>query len=414
MSDRAFSKAKLGGPKEQTTCEIRQSRQRVACRQRIRVMHVIPTLNCGGAERVCMEIARDLDPSCFEVTVLLLETLQGTRLEHELQERDVRIESLQKRQGPDPRMFWRIYRAFQRHRPDILHTHLNVLQYVLPALALRRIPCLHTMHNIAEKEAIGLVRFFNSLSFRFGTIPVGISPLVRESVRRLYRVRKVPLIPNGIDLRPFRNTHGIRGAWRSRNGFSEEDFLIVSVGRLYPQKNFPLLLSTFAEFAPRHSNLKLIIAGEGQFRKDLERRIDELRIADRVYLAGERSDIPNLLLASDLYITTSLWEGNPLSVIEAMAAGLPVIASAVGGIPDLIEEGIDGLLVPPDDRQELLHAMSDMMDSPEQRRRLSTAARMKAFRTMGTTEMVRAYEALYEEFYIASSDCREHRNAEQL
>jgi len=350
-----------------------------------------------------MEIARGLDPSRFESTVLTLEGLQSSSLQRDLNDCGIRVESLEKRQGSDPRMFWRFFRALRRIKPDLLHTHLYVLPYVTPVLALRRIPCLHTVHSIAEKEATGLVRVFNSLSFRLGTIPVGISPAVCESIRRIYHPAKVPVIPNGIDLRPFRNPRGIRNSWRSRNGFSEEDFIIASVGRLHPLKNFSLLLSAFAELSARYTNLKLMIAGEGPFRQELERTIDELRIADRVCLAGERSDIPHLLLASDVYTNTSLWEGNPLSVIEAMAAGLPVIAPAVGGIPDLIEDGVDGVILTPDHKEDLAHAMAEIIDSQDLRCRLGEAARTKAQRTMSTTEMVRTYEELYEELLGPSS-----------
>jgi glycosyltransferase involved in cell wall biosynthesis len=393
-------RAKPEGNGWESGSAIRRSLPVLGPAKRIHVMHVIPTLNCGGAERICVEIARGLSPERFAAVVLTLEPISDTRLVRDLHSANIRIDTLKKCRGPDLRMFQRFAGALKRYKPDILHTHMYVMPYVGLARWLKRIPSVHTVHNVAEKDATGLVRLSNSLAFRLGTIPIGISPRVRDSIDSLYHPRRVTLITNGIDLRSFRQAQEVRSDWRLRNGYAERDFVIASVGRLDPQKNFPILLAAFAELGHRHDELKLMIAGEGQCRKDLEKKIDELHIGDRVRLAGERSDIPEMLLACDLYVTTSLWEGNPLSVMEAMAAGLSVVASAVGGIPDLIDDGISGILLTPNDQKQLVHSVEKMIDCPEQRRRLGEAARTKAFRTMDVLGMVRAYEELYEQLLI--------------
>ncbi|WP_348262402.1 glycosyltransferase [Telmatobacter sp. DSM 110680] len=367
------------------------------------MVQVVPTLNCGGAERVCVEVARGLDRSRFEVTVLTLEPLADTRLERDLQNSGVKIHALDKRPGPDARMYPRSFRALGHYRPDILHTHLYVLPYIAPAEWLYKVPSLHTIHNLAEKDATGFVRVANSLAFRMGTIPVGISPRVAESVHRLYHSRRIPLIPNGIDVKPFRGAQDVRARWRSRNGYSQQDFLIASVGRLDPQKNYSQLISACAELRRGHRSVKLIIAGEGQCRNDLQKIIDEFALDDTVRLAGERSDVVDMLLASDLYISTSLWEGNPLSVMEAMAAGLAVIASSVGGIPDLIDDGINGILIPCLDHKILLRSVGEVINSADLRRRLGEAAREKAFDRMDVSGMICAYGKLYEELAVARS-----------
>ncbi len=359
-------------------------------------MHVIPTLNCGGAERVCVEIARGLNRERFETTILTLERISDSRLLLDLNGADIRVDSLDKRRGPDPRMFQRFVSAVKRHKPDVLHTHLYVMPYVVPARWLTRIPSVHTVHNVAEKDATGLVRLANVLAFRLGTIPIGISPKVRDTIDRLYHPGRVPVIPNGIDLRRFRQAQDVRSVWRLRNGYSDRDFVIASVGRLDPQKNFPLLLDAFAKLGSRHRKIKVLIAGEGQCRGELENKIRELQIGDRVRLDGERSDVPEMLLSSDLYVATSLWEGNPLSIMEAMAAGLAVIAPGIGGIPDLIDDRLNGILLPPNNLERLVQAIRELIDPPEQRRRLGTAARAKAFETMDVSSMIRAHEDLYE------------------
>jgi glycosyltransferase involved in cell wall biosynthesis len=358
-------------------------------------MQIIPALNSGGAQRVCVDVACGLDPSQFESMVLTLEPLADTYLERLLHASGIRVISLEKRSGTDPRMFWRLLRVARRYKPEILHTHQYVLPYVAPVRCFQRIPCLHTVHSLAEKDAAGLVRFVNFVAFRSGTVPVGISGRVRESIDLLYHPKNIPLIPNGIDVRPFRNTTNVRARWRRMNGFAEEDLLIVSVGRLSVEKNFSLLLSVFAELSRKIDNLRLIIAGDGNCRDDLQRRIEELHISDRARLIGERSDIAEMLISADLYITTSLWEGNPLSVMEAMAAGLPIVASRVGGIPDLIDHDVHGMLLAPNDQKVLVHSVADLINSPFRMRKLGDAARAKAFETMDVAGMVRGYERLY-------------------
>jgi glycosyltransferase involved in cell wall biosynthesis len=139
----------------------------------------------------------------------------------------------------------------------------------------------------------------------------------------------------------------------------------------------------------------LLIVGHGELRHDLERHIDALGLWEQVHVLGVRSDVPRLLNAADVFVLSSDWEGSPLSVMEAMAAGTPVVSTAVGGVPELIEEGESGLLVPPGDARALDGAMQYLLDNPDVRTSMGAASAKRAMEHFDLRVMTEAYEELY-------------------
>ncbi|MCS6922926.1 MAG: glycosyltransferase, partial [Fimbriimonadales bacterium] len=183
--------------------------------------------------------------------------------------------------------------------------------------------------------------------------------------------------------------------WRRREGIQEDALLIVHIGRFTKQKNHEMLIRAFAQLRPPAS-ARLLLVGEGELQPQMEQLVRDLGLAEQIRFLGVRSDIPELLNASDIFVLPSRWEGNPMSVMEAMAAGLPVVATAVGGVPELVENGASGLLVPSDDVAALAQALQTLVDNPSLRATMGHKARQVAQERFDARAMTRAYESLYE------------------
>jgi glycosyltransferase involved in cell wall biosynthesis len=164
---------------------------------------------------------------------------------------------------------------------------------------------------------------------------------------------------------------------------------------LRPQKNPALLLKAFARAPALDPRAHLLLVGHGELRPELERQIDALRQRERIHLLGVRSDIPEVLNAADVFVLSSDWEGNPLSVMEAMASGTPVISTAVGGVPELVEDGESGMLVPQGDAQALAGAMQYMLENPKVKISMGRASARRAVEHFDVQAMTEAYEQLY-------------------
>lgn len=364
---------------------------------RVRVLLILPNFGFGGAERMVADLACGLDQKRFEVAVVSLFEPAGTEMELELDRSHVPVLYLGKHRGFDVRMYGRLGRAVREFRPYIIHTHRYVLRYLLPIPLYRRIPVrIHTVHSVAEREVDTVGKWTHHLAFRQGVLPVSIARAVSTSLEKLYGIAGPPLIPNGIRVALYANPRVSRVDWRRDVGFRDDEILLVSVGRLSPEKNHSLLLRAFSSYSASAHQCHLIVVGDGPLRGDLEAEAKSLGLVGKVRFLGLRTDVPDILAAADMFVLSSDWEGNPLSVMEAMAAGKPVIATAVGGVPELIEDDETGLLVPPRNVKALETALIELLTCPERRKSMGAAAAKVARDRFDVSGMVRAYEQLYE------------------
>jgi glycosyltransferase involved in cell wall biosynthesis len=363
----------------------------------IRVLQILPDLDAGGAQRMAANLALTLDRSKFEVLVACLYGPSGTDLEGELARGGIPVRHLGKRPGLDRRLFGEVSRLLRAFRPEAVHTHQYVLRYVLPALVRHRTPVrLHTIHNVAEKEVDRAGRIVHHAAFRLGVIPVAIAQEVADSLRRVYGVEGAPLIPNGIPVERYACPAVMRDEWRAREGFGPDAVLFVCVGRLSRQKNPALLLDAFALGPASNPRSRLLFVGDGELRGEMEARASSLGLRERVRFLGVRTDVPEILGAADIFVLPSDWEGNPLSVMEAMAAGKPAVCTAVGGVPELVEDGVTGLLVQPGDEGALAAALIDLATDDRARTEIARVAARRAAEHFGIETMARSYERLYE------------------
>jgi glycosyltransferase involved in cell wall biosynthesis len=286
----------------------------------------------------------------------------------------------------------RLDALFRQYRPAVVHTHLLALNYAYPLMIRYRTPArVYTVHNLAEKD-IGLrtAPMVRALAFRYrigGVVPVAIAEEVRVSIQKVYGYTNPPLIPNGIPTDEYAPDPDKRVQWRQAHGIEPHATVLVHIGRFAPPKNHALLVEAFAQVRA-DAPLYLLLVGGGELENAVREQVAGLGLQERVRFLGVRADVADILRASDVFVLSSRWEGNPMSVMEAMAAGLPVVSTAVGGVPELVQEGATGLLVPPEDAGALAQCTAGVGRRPRApsrrwaRRRGSTPSRTSTFATL--------------------------------
>jgi glycosyltransferase involved in cell wall biosynthesis len=286
---------------------------------------------------------------------------------------------------------YELTRLLRRERPDILHASSSKAG-VLGRLAgfFARVPVrIFTVHGWAFAAHSGfssrLYRWLDRLVEPLTTVTICVSERERAAglaAGTCARERTV-VIPNAVD---------VEGAPRSRP-VERERPLILAVGRLKAPKDFPTLIRALGDLRP--DSFEAVIVGDGPDRPRLEEEIETLGLTGPVRLAGERRDVPELLAAADVFVLPSVSEGLPVSVLEAMAAGLPVVASRVGGVPEQVSDGQTGLLVEPGDPNALAAALARLIAEPSLRRRLGAAGRARAEQAFDLDPFRRAHVELY-------------------
>jgi len=375
-----------------------------------RVLHVLANLGAGGAERMAVHIVLGLNRQRFEPAVVAYRARFGSDLEQQLDEAGVKTWFLDKGPGFGWRTYYRLHRVFKEFRPDIVHTHVHVLRYAFPSLVYFKPRLMvHTVHNLAEREVEPRARWLQRLAYRRGVIPVAVAQEVAVSMERLYGIGNSRVVWNCIPTDVYASPQTSREVWRAKQGFSEEDVLFVCVARFAAQKNHALLINAFAKGPASDPKAHLVLAGQGVLRAQLQERVNQLGLTNRVHFLGLRRDIPDVLGAADIFALGSDYEGNPLSVIEAMAAGLPIVSTAAGGVPELLQNGKQGFIVQPGHCEQLSEAMSILLKDSDLRRTMGAAAAARAKEKFDVSAMVRAYEDLYDELSAPSQTWRHSR-----
>lgn len=291
-----------------------------------------------------------------------------------------------------------VFQAIKAFQPDLVHAHSTKAGYAARlSSAILRKPVIFTAHGWAFTEGRSpWSRRLLSLAERLAAKVTTKIICVSEHDLRLAlqfnvaRPDQLVVIHNSIDPQPFLQADGAKIRQQLE---LEETPVLIFVNRLAPQKD-PLTLVKAIRDLP---SVKLMMVGDGSLRSEVERFIHDNGLASRVILTGKRWDIPNLLAASDVFVFSSRWEGLPYAIIEAMVAGLPVVATRVGGVPELVEDGITGFLVPPKDPKALAEAIQKLLDDPDLRCRMGQAGRKKALKEFTLERMLVETQRVYEE-----------------
>ncbi|MFN3692327.1 MAG: glycosyltransferase [Fervidobacterium sp.] len=192
----------------------------------------------------------------------------------------------------------------------------------------------------------------------------------------------------------------MREDYRKMLNITEDEVVFVSVARLTPEKDHLTLIKVFENVSKLYRNTKLFLVGDGPMREELQREVREREIGDRVIFLGIRKDVPEILSASDVFVLSSIYEGNPLSVMEAMAAGKPVIATSVGGVPELVDDGETGILVKKGNVTELEKAMISFLENRKLIKDVGSRGRDKAIKYFDVSYMTEEYGKLYRELFL--------------
>lgn len=351
-----------------------------------KVLLVVPSLAQGGGEKFVVDLAKNIDRTKFEVKLLVFYKQKGTILEKDVQESKIDVTYLDKKVGFDFNFFKPVKKFIKEYKPDVIHSNLDTMLYLIPSYKRRQVK-LHTVHTIAQKEGRGLQRLIRVLAYKvFGVVPVGISKIIAKSVVDEYHIgeQRVPVVYNGVKCSRY-------------NLMLEKDdkLNLVSVGSLYPVKNFGFMIDCFAEICEKNENVYLTILGEGESRKELEAQIKEKGLQEKVRLAGLVRDVENYLAAADIYVASSVYEGLPLSILEAMAAGLPIISTDVGGIREIVNNGENGILVPLGDKTAYINALEALIADEQKRGSYAKQSKILS-QKFDVKQMVEGYEKLYQ------------------
>jgi glycosyltransferase involved in cell wall biosynthesis len=364
------------------------------------VFQIITSLVPAGAERLVAHLLEYIDREQFSPVCICLGDPVGSHLEARVQQLGVPLYFLGKGDTMSLAVLRKLDALFRQYRPVVVHTHLLALNYAYPLMIRYRTPArVYTVHSLAEKD-VGLrtAPIVRALAFRYRVgrvVPVAIAEEVRVSIQKVYGYTNPPLIPNGIPTDEYAPDPDKRTQWRQTHGIEPHATVLVHVGRFAPPKNHALLVQAFAQVRA-DAPLYLLLVGGGELESAVREQVAGVGLQERVRFLGIRADVADILRASDVFVLSSRWEGNPMSVMEAMAAGLPVVSTAVGGVPELVREGETGLLVPSEDAGALAQALQALVDDPAQRQAMGDAARQRAVARFDIRHTVRRYEQLYE------------------
>jgi sugar transferase (PEP-CTERM/EpsH1 system associated) len=361
----------------------------------IHIVHVLHSLQVGGTENGVVNLINALNGE-FRHTVIAM-TDSGP-LANRLPT-GVSVHCLEKRPGLDWGVVGRLIILLRRLSPDVIHSrNWGSFDAILPARFTGVPVVIHGEHGRDIKDPEGrnprrryLRRFFAPLVNRF----VAVSNDLRRWLIKDVRIpeQKVTTIHNGVNTNCFtpRNSAAARAAL----GLVADRPIIGTVGRLDPVKDQAGLIRAFAQVRSQFPEAVLVIAGDGPCREELRGLVAALRLGESVRLLGERKDIPNVLGAMDVFVLPSIAEGISNTILEAMATGLPIVATRTGGNPELIEDNVAGILVPVRAPEALARAVSTYLRDPQLRHAHGRAARERAIKEFSLEQMVSQYRNLY-------------------
>lgn len=363
--------------------------------ERTKVLWLIKGLGLGGAERLLVNALPYLDRQAFEYQVGYF-----------LPWKDALVPTFRQQGIPvtcfgagRPGGLWslgRVCRYLRQQRIGVLHAHLPWAS-IVGRIAARRcgVPrVLYTEHGCWNRLN-PVTRLVNRLTLAWNDLTIAVSDEVRASMRGVDATR-VRTITNGIDCAGLATTPDERAVVRAELGVPGDDFLVVCVANLTAVKNHELLVRAFARLLPQRPAATLVLVGQlREMTEAVRRTVAELQLQDRVLITGPRTDVPRIVRAADAFAMSSHSEGLPISLLEAMALGKPVVCTRVGGIPGAVTDGVEGFLVPPGDAAAMAQRLGQLGADAGLRARMGLAGQDTVRTRYDISVMVREVETLY-------------------
>lgn len=358
--------------------------------EKIKVAIVLPYFGSGGAEKMVAQLVSSIDTGVFDMKVFsVYGDPHGNHLEKMIQDNGIPIHFIRKRRGFSLRAVLRLYRELEAFRPDVIHTHLYACVYAAAWPFLHRKPFLHTFHLPPELENRRFLRRVISktlIGLRI-MMPVAISHQNQKFLCAYYgkKEQEIPVVYNPVELSKFDVPDGKR----------EDTFTFITAGRFSAQKNQKMMFRAFGAFLAKEYDARLILLGKGEEEENLRKLAAELKIEDRITYAGFVPNVEDYLAGSDVFLLSSDYEALPLALLEAMAAGLPIVSTDVGGVRDIVTD--NGILIPAGDTDAMVRAMEELYLKKDLRHRMAEASRTNV-RAYDVSNTVAGYSALYRRY----------------
>jgi glycosyltransferase involved in cell wall biosynthesis len=387
---------------------------------KINVMQVIGNLDIGGAQEVVRTLVEYLDSDDCQPIVC---TFKDGPLRQDIEGLGIHVEKLPARRYSvlalplfilDMIRIWRsLAKLVKEHSVDVMQTHLlRSLDFLtlllLYATNLRAV--LWTFHNAnfelpvtdsqKHKWLVKLKNCSHHFLYRWSSHLVSGFIAVSDKVEKAMVEtigpiqNKITVICNGVDVKRYQKPIDKTSLW-NQLGLEANVYLIAVVATLKEQKGHRYLIEAMASIVPQHPGVHVLFIGDGELREALQTRVEALNLGDHIHFLGNRNDVPTLLAGSDLFALPSLWEGLPMALLEAMAAGLPIVASEVSGTVQAMIPNETGLLVPPGDAQRLAQAIEQLLTDPTQARAMGAAARRRVKEEFSAQKQADEHLALY-------------------
>jgi sugar transferase (PEP-CTERM/EpsH1 system associated) len=366
------------------------------------IVHLVYRLDFGGLENLMVERINRMPADSYRHAVVALTEI--TDFAEIIKKPGVGLYSLHKQPGLSLKTHADLWKLLRRLKPAVLHTYNLAAAEYAPVAMLAGVPVrINGAHGRDASDPDGTNpkhKLLRQLMLPFYDCCYGNSADLVEWNRMVIGVpeHKSRLLGNGIDADKFHPAAD--GTQQRAGGFGPESMVIGTVGRIQDVKDHAGLLAAFVQlcdrFPEKSANLRLVIIGDGPLLPALRAKAAAAGVAAQVWLPGARTDVAEILRGLDIFAMSSLAEGTPGSALEAMASGLPVVGTRVGGIPEVIDEGVTGLLVPPSDPVAMADALGRYLCDPELARKHGAAGRERVLRKYNMPAMVAAYKSLYD------------------
>ena len=365
---------------------------------KINVLHIIQNSKRGGVQLQLLNLVKTYDRSLIQPTVCCLSYQEDVGRLMEQRGIDFVALNVRRHYRFSPKLIIALYKLMKSRNIQVVRAHkYSAGIYGRIAAWLAGVPVIiNSVHGNYRKDLRFERRLVNKLLSRITDRIVGMSESIRQDIITYDNIdpAKVIVVRNGVDTELF-SPAGTAGSIRNELGLGEDETIIGFIGRLVPAKGLAHLIEAFAELKKQIGGSKLLIVGGGELLEPLSNMVSEKGLKDDVVFTGERADIPQLLAAMDILVMPSIAEGLPNALLEAMAAARPVIVTSAGGMGEIIQDGINGLVVPVGDEAALLRGLVKLAKDRSFARELGAAARQGIENKYSIRATARAWEDLY-------------------